>query len=210
MHVADDILKKNNARGILVGGLATAVWNKKRTDEELTQHKDVDVYVLDETFVPESFEGGVDWWTQNTQHIVSTNTSGIGYIQGYQTWGENGNGVVLTYAFQPNVYYENYGNLSKPGLYILDSEYYINLKLEEAAAHTDIGALDNEIIESYKRKVGREVKKMIMPVIAKDFEGKIISERHWRGEYSIAKPVVRFHHRDVYLGIVNRNDTPRE
>ena len=47
MKIADKILKERNARGVLIGGLAGAIWNKETTLGELDAHKDVDVYVLD-------------------------------------------------------------------------------------------------------------------------------------------------------------------
>ena len=60
MQTAHDILQGREASGILIGGLSEAVWNQRRKEEKLYQHKDVDVLVLDDVSV-ENFEGGIDW-----------------------------------------------------------------------------------------------------------------------------------------------------
>src|SRR3989338_7233339 len=58
LQEAHTILKDNNSRGILIGGLSEAIWNRNVTTSELSAHKDVDVAVLDDYFQPEDFEGG--------------------------------------------------------------------------------------------------------------------------------------------------------
>ncbi len=50
MLAADALLKERNASGLLIGGLADAIWNQRRTEEELKAHKDTDVLVFDSSF----------------------------------------------------------------------------------------------------------------------------------------------------------------
>ena len=41
MKIADKVLKEKEVAGVLIGGLAEAVWNQRRKVEDLYQHKDV-------------------------------------------------------------------------------------------------------------------------------------------------------------------------
>ncbi len=61
MQTAHQILQEREAAGVLIGGLAEAVWNQRRKEEDLYKHKDVDVLVLDDIDI-NKFYGGVDWW----------------------------------------------------------------------------------------------------------------------------------------------------
>ena len=98
MKVADEYLKRNDASGVLIGGLSEAIWDRNRSDEYLTyHHKDVDVAVIKgDSELFRGFDEGVDWWVlQNGKvDISSYYTEGFGVEK---EWDENGNGVIPTF-----------------------------------------------------------------------------------------------------------------
>jgi len=111
MEIADDILKREGAVGVLVGSLAEGVWSQKRTLEQLSAHRDVDVLVTDSKGESiDRFEGGIDWWLPEEGSIDLLR--GSAPVRGYGTnWWENGFGVVCPVGVK--VLSE-----PKPGLYI--------------------------------------------------------------------------------------------
>lgn len=115
---ANEILKKYNVAGILIGGLAEALYNNSYNENKLYNHKDVDVLVLDKVEI-ENFEGGIDWWLLKETQIkefLSCATI-INTIKYY----ENGFGVVLPFTIKSN-------KKINPGLYFPDSQLVTNMK----------------------------------------------------------------------------------
>src|SRR3989344_519995 len=50
LEAGNRMLQERNASRELIGGLAEAVWNRKRKQEELARHKDTDILVIDDDF----------------------------------------------------------------------------------------------------------------------------------------------------------------
>ena len=69
MLSAHKILQSKKCAGVLIGGLSEAIWNQRRTKEQLSLHKDVDVLVLGDFNYESCFEGGIDWWNPNEERI---------------------------------------------------------------------------------------------------------------------------------------------
>lgn len=66
MLLADSALKSQNSIGLLVGSLSRAVWNRRVKEEDLEQHYDVDVMVMNESFYSEL---GIDWFLPRTEFV---------------------------------------------------------------------------------------------------------------------------------------------
>lgn len=178
MKAAHEILQERGASGVLIGGLAEAVWNRRRKQEDLSTHKDVDVAVLDDDFeLSEVFEGGVDWWTPQYGTItIQYETSKAEGVQ--KTWYENGKGVVLSFGITRENYLE-------PGLYIPDCEWLVDMRKFEAKANVDTNRVDVKFDDPVFNKFGDRVRKRLgksIPKFIRDaFEGYILSERYEQG-----------------------------
>lgn len=191
LRVSNEILKRRQSIGVLVGGLSELVWNRNRTEEELAERKDVDVMVLNPSFEPEGeFEGGIDWWKvrKETVEIVTDITR----FEKEQEWWENGNGVALN--FVPRVSegtpypYENMA----PGLYIPDCDAVIQMRLEEASTTVDdervqLSIGTDEMIDGLKNRLRKIVKRTLAPQVAHMFASQILSHK-----YRTAMPPITF------------------
>ncbi|MDA0375902.1 MAG: hypothetical protein O3A80_01145 [bacterium] len=172
MQIAHEILRTREAVGILIGGLAEAVWSQRRKPEDLAKHKDVDVAVLDDTFeLKEKFEGGIDWWMSKSGKItIGSDASSIEGVQ--KQWHENGNGVVLSFGI-------NKGSELRPGLYIPDSEWVVDMREYEADANVDYGRIsaefDEDVFEKFREQVRRRVKTRLPKFIREAFKDYILS-----------------------------------
>ena len=178
MKIADKILKERNARGVLIGGLSGAIWNQRRTADELIAHKDVDVAVLDNHFeLNKPFENGIDWWLPQTKEISFKSEFSEKKLN--QTWYENSAEVVLSFGMKINMNYEK--NLSS-GLYIPNSDWVIKMKLYEALAHVDYEAVDVEIdedvFEKFELEKRKTIKTKVPKFISKEFGENILSDEH--------------------------------
>ena len=102
LEAANQVLLARQRVGLLIGGLAREIWTNNVALSDFSEHKDVDVMVLERKVKEDErlervhdFEGGIDWW----QH------DGTGY--------RNANGVQLRYTarsmprFQPGLYMPN-------------------------------------------------------------------------------------------------------
>jgi len=172
LKMGHKILEERQKVGILVGGLSEAVWNGKRTAEELTQHKDVDIMILgkNETGIVNKFEGGIDWWLPKTEVLEVSAAQRLRY-----TWWENGNGVILSFGIRERFEL-------KPGLYIPGPNWVIQMRESETLArlsHTDFPeASDYEVSEGFKNAMKKEVKSTLAPTIAEEFKGRILSDAY--------------------------------
>ena len=175
MQVAHQILQERGASGILIGGLAEAVWNQRRKPEDLYKHKDVDVAVLDDSSgLGEKFEGGVDWWVPQSGRI--TISSSISSLEGLQKrWYENANGVVLSFGLNRRYNLE-------PGLYIPDSEWVVDMREYEARANVDDRMVkvefDENVFEKFKEKIRERVKTRLPKFVLGAFRGHVLSPRY--------------------------------
>jgi hypothetical protein len=164
---ADELLKLRESRGLLIGGLSRAVWNKNRTPENLYLHKDVDVVVFDSHFDPSYLEGGIDWWIPKSARIETASS-----IYPDARWYENGNDVVL--GFNPELKYD-----LSPGLYIMDPKMVVDMEAAEAEAFTDSNVfVDDEVIKMYRKNVAESMGKCLPEFILSYFSEKIISEKY--------------------------------
>ncbi|MBT4804923.1 hypothetical protein HON71_02010 [Candidatus Woesearchaeota archaeon] len=176
MKIADKVLKEKEVAGVLIGGLAEAVWNQRRKVEDLYQHKDVDVMVLSETSF-DKFEGGVDWWLPQKGR-VKVNTE-YRRNESEKQWYENGNGVILSFGARG-------GNNLEPGLYIPDRQWVVNMREYEARAHVDENVtvgLDDNVYEKFRDHVKKKVKTRLPKFICEEFDRQIMSyqyEPNWR------------------------------
>jgi hypothetical protein len=128
MNQAHEILQKKEASGVLIGGLSEAVWNQRRKPEELSDHNDVDVLVIDDVKI-EKFEGAIDWWLPE-EGMIKTSSAYSSSSTMFQKWYVNGNGVVLSFGAQKRYSLQ-------PGLYIPDYDWVIEMREAEGRASID-------------------------------------------------------------------------
>lgn len=154
MLVADALLKERHASGLLIGGLADAIWNQRRTEEELLEHHDTDVLVLSEDFVlEEKFERGIDWWLPTSALLVMKEL--YGNVEGKVHWWQNGNGICLRYGIG------HYGE-AKPGLYLPHRLDVISMRAAEIMAGIDVnrvelsGDFEDELYRRIEKKMGTQ------------------------------------------------------
>jgi hypothetical protein len=85
MGVAHRILRRNQAAGLLIGGVAKELWRLTTNTDlraRVDEHKDVDVLVLSHDCErhPEKWQGGVDWWVTHSPEERPCNGSSVGII----------------------------------------------------------------------------------------------------------------------------------
>ena len=179
MQAAHQILQEKEASGVLIGGLAEAVWNQRRKPEDLYTHKDVDVAVLDDHFkIYNDFEGGIDWWMPQDGRISVNYESGK--VEGiYQRWYQNANNAVLSFGLTKNADLD-------PGLYIPGSRWVVDMREAEAEANVDHGRadaeFDEEVFIAFRQKIREKVKTRLPRFIRETFAGYILSE-HYQDYY---------------------------
>jgi hypothetical protein len=172
MDVGDNILKREGLTGILIGGLAESVWNRRRTLAELEQHKDVDILVFGREPHIGAFEGGIDWWTQRDELIsVSGIERRMDNLQ--QRWWENENGVALSFGVE-----STYQLL--PGLYIPSQDFVIRMRVAELRARYDprVGFIDEEVLDALEKRFSRTIKTTLPTYIRRRFAQQILSEKY--------------------------------
>lgn len=73
MEVAHKVLQKNQAVGILIGGLLTRIWHTEEIDhKDFSDHKDVDVLILDtDKWLPKNkWQHGIDWFAETSDGVI--------------------------------------------------------------------------------------------------------------------------------------------
>ncbi|MBI5797316.1 hypothetical protein HZA98_00245 [Candidatus Woesearchaeota archaeon] len=173
MSEAHKVLQKKNSVGVLVGGLSEAVWNQRRTQEELQAHKDVDVLVLDYDSGINRFEGGIDWWLPRKERVIVKDIYGDreGPVEFYQ----NGNGVILSFGAK-NLY-----DISlQAGLYILEPESVVTMRVYEAQAHIDFTLVhvEDEVFDAFRNKVRKRMGNSLMRDVREYFKDYILSDKY--------------------------------
>lgn len=157
--IAHKILQERSEIGLLIGGVAEAVWNRKRTPQELLQHKDVDVLVPSSDFDVEPFEEGIDWWVTKNDTMDITNSTGGRNLNVAVRWHQNMNDVVLRFLGGKR------GDLPS-GLYIPSPDWITNMRGAEMEASIDpkVG-IEDGALEMYMRKVASRMRKTLMPAL---------------------------------------------
>lgn len=199
--VADEILKQRNACGFVVGSLSKAVWNARRTKEELAWHYDTDVIVPDFSFELEKpFEGGIDWWLPKNCFVEYSNTFGGGKL--FVDFYENGNGCIF-----PGTLKKQYD--LEPGLHIPGRESVIDGYLTAALVKSGKGDVlidsDNLVFEEFRNKLRKSVKTRVPKFIEKPFEGKILELEYGVPYYKTCAFQVQGFIPEVYSQILNGN-----
>ena len=127
IRVAHQILVERQGVGVLIGGLSEEIWGRNTTEEQLLQHKDVDVLVVTEGFhLNEPFEGGIDWWLPMRARVQQVGD--ISTIDMHLQWWENGYGV-------PQPFQLSVSEAAQPGLYFPDSDEVVDMQVEQARAN---------------------------------------------------------------------------
>ena len=183
MLKADKILKERDSRGLLIGSLVEDIWTgcSKR---DLSNHKDVDVLVLDPDFIPQKlFEGGIDWWLPREKEIEYC-VSGCDTCKSFENakYYQNGNGVILWFNIErtKQALLVLRHPLQEPGLYIPSREFYANMRAEEARVRSDVVSGDPKdrktAAELLKEEISRELDRRTLPeYVQKEFKGRILA-----------------------------------
>jgi len=166
MLAADELLKERSARGILIGGLAQAIWNQRRSPSGLESHKDVDVLVLDQAFaLKEDFEGGIDWWLPYKRWITIKEHAVSADLQ--IKWFQNLNKVVLGFTIQDDHIPESFA----PGLYLPGPDWVIKSLYVEAQTHRGSEDIDldteSDIYQAFASRFKRRKIKTRVPQFLK-------------------------------------------
>lgn len=173
MGVADRVLREHNACGVLIGGLSEAVWNKRRTKEELAKHKDVDVLVLEEDSDIGKFEGGIDWWLPREGKVREYSAFIPEEIDKKVRWYENAMNSRLSFGAE-SIMREFFPLTS--GLYIPGSEWVVDMRESEAMAYIDSSIeMDYGVIDALRNRLRKTIKTRLPKFISKTFKGKILS-----------------------------------
>lgn len=187
MLIAHKILNERNATGLLIGGLAQAVWNQRcKPDDLKTKHKDVDVMVLpyknssnelNDDIPINRFEGGVDWWLP-TESPITVYTSDISHTEKNQRYWKNGNNVLLSFGIM-----QKYP--LAPGLYIPDRDWIISMRVAEILAQVDDRniQIEDEAIDAYEDKMDQQIKTRVPSFIRRKFPDHILSITYQHGTY---------------------------
>lgn len=149
---ADSFLKKIEAVGLLNGGLAEAVWNRRRTEAELEAHKDVDVFILSTPEPIEDFDEGIDWWLPQDIHFDSIKTQSGSIENVTKRFWINGHGCALCYRIKSQT------DLA-PGLYFPSPELAVDIRVSECLATIDgsVTVIDEDeetFFDKFREKLG--------------------------------------------------------
>ena len=130
MLAARKYLIEQGAVGLLVGGLADAIWDPERTEDELFKHKDVDVLILSASQPFEKFAERIDWW-EPREYLFETvhGTSSVIHNMTCRYW-VNGCEVALCYRVRSET-------LLRPGLYFPSPDCALAIRVQEAYALID-------------------------------------------------------------------------
>jgi hypothetical protein len=182
MRKAHEILIQKSAQGVLIGGLAKAVWNKRRTKSELEQHKDVDVAVIKSDFeLSEPFECGIDWWLPKTANLrLSSYGSNVENIS--KTWYENGNNLVLSTGITAK-------QTRRHGLYIPSPSWIEEMIVYETLANVDTTNteidIDNEVIEKFRKKISSKIGGQLPKFIRESFKDYVLAPHYQDFEHKL-------------------------
>ncbi len=169
VQAADKVLRKNQATGILIGGLARKAWERTFDIGDFDK-KDVDVLVL-----PQENHGadhmsfarkckGIDWWLSHSKMVSVDNLGAKGEVR--TMFFKNINNIVLRFAIT-NV------EGATPGLYLLDLGQLINLLQTEAEAVTG-KTLDEWGSKSFEENLRRQYQKSPSKHLPAEYKDKFL------------------------------------
>lgn len=179
MNAAHQFLKENSTRGILIGGLSKEIRNRNAKEDDLRKHKDVDVLVLDASFQPLPFEGGIDWWLPQGPKSITyyCDNSSAAQVTEQAVWWQNGNGITLRFGIR----HFNSQPVEKlsPGLYIPSPDWVARMLIgERTARYSDYAS--EEVLEALAARLSREIGRALPAFVRKAFDGHILEDRHYK------------------------------
>lgn len=160
------ILQDKNEAGVLVGGLSEDIWSRKRTMDELNQHKDVDIMVLGDSAFSD-FEGGIDWWLPRKEAVNSRGDLSI--VENIKVkWWQNAMGVKLLFGLKRG------SEILKPGLYIHQPSWIVEMREAESLARISSSiSIDDDVLEAFRKKIERRMGTMLPKYISNVFRNYI-------------------------------------
>ena len=191
MIAADALLEERQARGVLIGGLASKAWFGSRNYRSRLSHsKDVDVLVLDSgdaegnirdadnAFALEKpFERGIDWWLPHTAYVRLDEFTY--QFDSYSTWWQNANDVILNFRIKLNG-----KQASLPyGLLIPSPEWITGMRCLEACAGltpSQFAELDEDVTHTLDKRFRKHMSERLPDELAERFQGKILHPAYMR------------------------------
>lgn len=165
IKTADAILKRNNLRGVLIGGLSEVVWNPRRRKKDFDFHKDVDVAVLgdpNDIHHIERLEGGIDWWLPQRERLSIRSDYSSAVIN--KDFWENAFGVRLSFGIVAN----DVGGM-KSGLHIPHQSFVIDMRVAEAMVNIDESVMiDTDVEDAFREKLEKGIKDEMSSVMKRD------------------------------------------
>jgi hypothetical protein len=168
---ADAILKEKGLKGVLLGSVAAAAMNPRRTKKELASHKDVDVIVFEDMDV-ERFEGGIDWWLPETSRLrVYSEVDGMASDIDVTYW-YNGNNVRINCGFDTRDYKRNYEfHKGLPtGLYIPTPDWLIDTDWLVRTTH--LKEFDEDVQEVFQERWHRRLRTDVPRYVRRLLDGR--------------------------------------
>lgn len=197
---AHEVLIDKREQGVVIGGLAEAVWSSKNLADNLSSHKDVDILILpmanensadvveeqERNNGPfENFSHGIDWWLPKIATIENDSR-----YPTFLKWFENGHGIILPYKITLDGWAYN------RGLYVPPPEFTLTMRelggnenikseadrLEKEAPQVkgytffDQGMFRRELRQRLKEQLRERdgFDSTLMPDIAKEFEDYVL------------------------------------
>ena len=193
MLTAHKILQSKQCTGVLIGGLSESIWNQRRTKEQLYSHKDTDVLILGDFEYKGRFEGGIDWWRPQEERIKIAYDSGT--IEKYQKWYSNDNGTILRFGVRqsPGL---------KPGLYLPDRDFIVNMRLNEALASISASVeVEYDIQKVFHKKLQKSLGKRVPKFVEEAFKGFILSSDYEQDYYKYSSIAIEGFDNQTIIGI---------
>jgi hypothetical protein len=161
---ANTILESRGAIGIIVGSTAQSLWQGEATEEDLKNHHDIDVVVLNKNFtLNDKFEAGIDWWLPKTIDLKGTS----------QTIYVNGHNFFLKAGLKFPAVILKGGKPLPPGLYLPSREFLIDLTESVVLAGVDLKAspINSEKREDFHQILSEELDSIVAPLWKTNFHG---------------------------------------
>jgi hypothetical protein len=170
MLSAHEVLQRKQCAGVLIGGLSEAIWNQRRTREQLYAHKDTDVLILGNFNYETPFEGGIDWWYPTEGRIKINHPAGTYEID--QKWYSNENGAVLRFGINQSL-------KLPPGLYLPSRHFIVDMRLKEAlAAVGESVEVDSDATYIYRSRMLKSLGKRVPKFLEGLFKGFILDSHY--------------------------------
>jgi hypothetical protein len=196
LKLAHETLIAKNASGVLIGGVAEAIWNKNRKPHELDLHKDVDVLVLNNPEnIEVSFEKEIDWWIPKTEQLIVKSEYSDSESTTNLTWWENVNGVVLSFGVTTPQQLPS-------GLYFPNQEWLVEMRFIEASVTlSGRDSIDSDVEEVFRKRMRNRMRKRLMPEVAKTFAGYVFDDEYEDSNPGLRVPVLQEFKREEMISI---------